>query len=141
MKKFKFLIVLTLIFSFAAVQVKADEGMWLLQYLEKMNIKVMRGQGCKLTAQQIYDINHSSLKDAIMIFGGGCTAEVVSDKGLVLTNHHCGYSSIQKLSAVGKDYLRDGYWAMNSSEELVLPDLTVTFIDKFVDATTRYACR
>ena len=135
MKRFKFLVVLTLLFSLAAVQVRADEGMWLLQYLEKMNIKTMRGQGCKLTAQQIYDINHSSLKDAIMIFGGGCTAEVVSDKGLVLTNHHCGYGSIQKLSAVGKDYLRDGYWAMNSSEELVLPDLTVTFIDKFVDAT------
>ena len=86
----------------------ADEGMWLLQLLDKMNIKDMKAAGCKLTAKQIYDVNNSSLKDAIMIFGGGCTAEVVSPQGLVLTNHHCGYSSIQKLSTTDHDYRAAG---------------------------------
>lgn len=134
MKKFRFLLVILAV-AFSAVQLRADEGMWLLQMLEKMNIKTMRAEGCKLTAKQIYDINNSSLKDAIVHFGGGCTAEVVSDKGLVLTNHHCGYGSIQKISTVEHDYLRDGYWAMNSSEELHAPGLSVTFLEKFVDAT------
>ena len=95
----------------------------------------MKAAGLKLSAKDIYDINHSSLKDAIMIFGGGCTAEVVSPKGLVLTNHHCGYSSIQKLSTVEHDYLTDGFWAMNQSQELPAPGLSVTFIDRFIDVT------
>ncbi len=113
----------------------ADEGMWLLPLLEKMNIKDMQKAGLKLSAKQIYDINNSSLKDAIMIFGGGCTAEVVSNQGLVFTNHHCGYSSIQKLSSTEHDYLRDGFWAMNLKEELPAQGLTVTFIDRFIDVT------
>ncbi|MBR3303317.1 MAG: S46 family peptidase [Bacteroidales bacterium] len=113
----------------------ADEGMWLLPLLEKMNIKDMQKAGLKLSAKQIYDINNSSLKDAIMIFGGGCTAEVVSNQGLVFTNHHCGYSSIQKLSSTEHDYLRDGFWAMNLKEELPAKGLTVTFIDRFIDVT------
>ncbi len=133
MKKFKLLaLALTLILPLGA---SADEGMWLLPLLEKMNIKVMKQNGCKLTAKQIYDINNSSLKDAIMIFGGGCTAEVVSGQGLVFTNHHCGYGSIQKLSSTDHDYLRDGFWAMNQSEELPAPGLSVTFIDRFIDVT------
>ncbi len=133
MKKLS-VVILAIALVFPA-KVRADEGMWLLQLLEKMNYKEMKKAGCRLTPKQIYDINNSSLKDAIVHFGGGCTAEVVSDKGLLFTNHHCGYSSIQKLSSVGHDYLRDGYWAMNTSEELPAEGLTVTFIDRFDDVT------
>lgn len=135
MRKFTVLaLLLVILIPFRAV---ADEGMWLLPLLEKMNIKDMKQAGLKLSAKDIYDINHSSLKDAIMIFGNGCTAEVVSNQGLVFTNHHCGYSSIQKLSTVEHDYLTDGFWAMNKSEELPAPGLTVTFIDRFIDVTAQ----
>lgn len=89
---------------------RADEGMWLLPLLEKMNIKAMNEHGLRLTADQIYSVNHSSLKDAIVQFGGGCTGEIISGEGLLVTNHHCGYGNIQKLSSVGHDYLADGYW-------------------------------
>ncbi len=122
---------------FGSMPVKADEGMWLLPLLEKLNIKKMQEMGCKLTAEDIYSINNSSLKDAIVHFGGGCTGEIVSDKGLLFTNHHCGYGAIQKLSSVEHDYLKDGYWAKNLSEELPAQGLSVTFIDKFVDVTER----
>ena len=135
MRKLSFVLALAAIFS--SLQVKADEGMWMLPLLEKLNIKKMQESGLKLSAKDIYDINHSSLKDAIVHFGGGCTAEIVSDKGLLFTNHHCGYSSIQKLSTVEHDYLKDGYWAMNLKEELPAKGLSVTFIDKFVDVTDR----
>lgn len=135
MKKLSFVLALAAIFS--SLQVRADEGMWMLPLLEKLNIKKMQESGLKLSAKDIYDINNSSLKDAIVHFGGGCTAEIVSDKGLLFTNHHCGYSSIQKLSTVEHDYLKDGYWAMNLKEELPAAGLTVTFIDKFVDVTDR----
>lgn len=131
----KLLLAVAAVMFILPLQTRADEGMWLLQLLEKMNYKDMKAAGCKLTAKQIYDVNNSSLKDAIVIFGGGCTAEVVSDKGLVFTNHHCGYRYIQQLSGVGHDYLRDGYWAMNTSEELPAEGLSVTFIDRFVDVT------
>ena len=120
-----------------AMPARADEGMWLLPLLEKLNIKKMQEMGCKLSAEDIYSINNSSLKDAIVHFGGGCTAEIVSDKGLLFTNHHCGYGSIQALSTVEHDYLKDGYWAMNLKEELPAKGLTVTFVDKFVDVTAR----
>ena len=119
------------------VPVKADEGMWMLPLLEKLNIKKMQELGCKLSAEDIYSINNSSLKDAIVHFGGGCTGEVVSDKGLLFTNHHCGYGAIQKLSSVEHDYLNNGYWAMNLNEELPAAGLSVTFIDKFVDVTEK----
>jgi len=92
---------------------KADEGMWMLPLIQKLNIKKMSDMGFKLSAKDIYDINHSSLKDAVLHFGGGCTAEIISKDGLVLTNHHCGYGSIQKLSTVDHDYLQNGYWAKN----------------------------
>ena len=135
MKRLPLLLTLSILLS--AIQMRADEGMWMLPLLEKLNIKKMHESGLKLSAQEIYNINNSSLKDAIVHFGGGCTAEVVSDKGLLFTNHHCGYSSIQKLSTVDHDYLKDGYWAMNLKEELPAKGLTVTFIDKFVDVTER----
>jgi len=114
---------------------KADEGMWMLPLIQKLNIKKMSDMGFKLSAKDIYDINHSSLKDAVLHFGGGCTAEIISKDGLVLTNHHCGYGSIQKLSTVDHDYLQNGYWAMNRDEELPSKGLTVTFLDRFEDVT------
>lgn len=130
----KILVSFILISSFIA---KADEGMWLPQLLNAMNIKDMKKNGLKLTAEQIYSINKSSLKDAIVQFGGGCTGEVVSSQGLLITNHHCGYSSIAFHSSVEKDYLTKGYWAMNKNEELYTPNLTVTFINRIEDVTAK----
>ena len=99
-------------------RVMADEGMWLLPLIEKMNGKAMQEVGCELTPKQIYDINNTSLKDAIVQFGGGCTGEIISANGLLVTNHHCGYGNIQKLSSVEHDYLKDGYWAMTPNSSL-----------------------
>ena len=113
----------------------ADEGMWMLPLLQKLNADAMKDLGCRLTPDQIYSVNHSSLKDAIVIFGGGCTGEMISDKGLLVTNHHCGYSSIQQLSSDEHNYLEDGFWAMNSSEEIPAPGLTVTFLVNMSDVT------
>ena len=113
----------------------ADEGMWLLPYLQKMNIKTMKERGCKLSAEEIYSVNHSSLKDAVVIFGGGCTGEIVSPEGLLFTNHHCGYASIQQLSSVEHDYLKYGFWAMSQAEELPAPGLEVRFIRRIADVT------
>ncbi|MDD6364280.1 MAG: S46 family peptidase [Bacteroidales bacterium] len=124
-----------LAFVLTAGQAFADEGMWLLPLIQKMNGKALKEAGCRLTPEEIYSVNHSSLKDAIVQFGGGCTGEIVSDEGLLLTNHHCGYSSIQKLSSVEHDYLKDGYWAMKRSEELPCPGLTVTFLVSMTDVT------
>ena len=121
--------------SLMLLPARADEGMWLLPLLQKMNESTMQELGCRLSADQIYSINHSSLKDAIVQFGGGCTGEIVSDEGLLLTNHHCGYASIQQLSTVEHDYLTDGYWAMNRSEELPVEGLTVTFMESMEDVT------
>ena len=125
---------------FAAVCVTfsaaADEGMWMLPYLQKMNAKDMKARGCKLSAEEIYSMNNSSLKDAIVIFGGGCTGEIVSPDGLLFTNHHCGYGSIQALSSVEHDYLKNGFWAMSRAEEIPAPGLKVRFIRKIVDVTS-----
>ena len=118
-----------------ATGARADEGMWLLPLLQKMNSKAMENIGCRLTPEQIYDINHNSLKDAIVQFGGGCTGEMISDNGLLVTNHHCGYGSIQKLSTPEHNYLEDGYWAMNHNEELPVPGLTVRFLQSMSDVT------
>ena len=113
----------------------ADEGMWMLPLLQKLNADAMKDLGCRLTPDQIYSVNHSSLKDAIVIFGGGCTGEMISDKGLLVTNHHCGYSSIQQLSSDEHNYLEDGFWAMNSKEEIPVPGLSVTFLVNMSDVT------
>ena len=112
----------------------ADEGMWLLPLIQKMNGKDMKELGCQLSPKQIYNINNS-LKDAIVQFGNGCTGEIISKEGLLVTNHHCGYGNIQKLSSVEHDYLKDGYWAMNRSEELPCEGLTVTYLEYMEDVT------
>ena len=130
MKKIVSIITALTVFAGSAL---ADEGMWLLPLLEKMNGKAMKELGCELTPKQIYNINNTSLKDAIVQFGGGCTGEIISDEGLLVTNHHCGYGNIQKLSSVEHDYLKDGYWAMNHSEELPCEGLTVTFLQYMED--------
>ncbi|MDE7122929.1 MAG: S46 family peptidase [Alistipes sp.] len=126
---------LTLAAACLALTAAADEGMWLLPYLQKMNIKDMKARGCRLSAEEIYSLDKSSLKDAIVIFGGGCTGEIVSPEGLLFTNHHCGFGSIQALSSVEHDYLKYGFWAQNNAEELPAPGLRVTFIRKIADAT------
>ena len=118
-----------------AFSASADEGMWLLPLLQKMNSKAMENIGCRLTPEQIYDINHNSLKDAIVQFGSGCTGEIISDKGLLVTNHHCGYGSIQKLSTPEHNYLEDGFWAMKNTEEIPVPGLTVRFLQSMTDVT------
>ena len=128
---------LVLSFLLMTLKVSADEGMWLLPYLNKLNVKAMKSKGLKLKVEDIYSVNQSSLKDAIVIFGGGCTGEVISDQGLVLTNHHCGYGAIQQHSTVEHDYLKNGFWAFSKEEEIPTPGLTVTFIKRIEDVTDR----
>lgn len=128
----------TLLFLVAvllSLPLRADEGMWLLPLLRDQKIDEMKALGLKLQDYDIYSSENASLKDAVVIFGGGCTGEVVSPDGLVLTNHHCGYSAIQKHSSVEHDYLTDGFWAMTREQELPNEGLTVTFIDKIEDVT------
>ncbi|MEI7828843.1 MAG: S46 family peptidase [Prolixibacteraceae bacterium] len=106
----------------------AVEGMWIPTLLKKYNIEEMQKMGFKLTAEDIYDVNHSSMKDAVVLFGSGCTGEVISGDGLLITNHHCGFGQIQKHSTLSHDYLTDGFWAKNRSEELTNPGLSVQFL-------------
>ena len=136
MKKFHtgFLIVIFMMNSFI---LRADEGIWIPILLEQLNEKEMQDMGMRLTAKDIYDINNSCLKDAILLFGGGCTAEIISGEGLILTNHHCGYRQIQNHSTVEHDYLTDGFWAMNKQEELPNPGLTVTRLVRMEDVTSK----
>ena len=135
MKKIVVLTACALFFGFSSL--RADEGMWMLPWLQKLNIKAMKAKGLKLSAQDIYNLNGNSLKDAVVLFGGGCTGEIVSANGLLLTNHHCGYGAIQRLSSVEHDYLQNGYWAMNRSEELPAAGMSVTFIRKIEDVSDR----
>ena len=115
---------------------KADEGMWLLQLMQQQNsIDMMKKQGLKLEANDLYNPNGISLKDAVGIFGGGCTGEIISPEGLILTNHHCGYASIQQHSSVEHDYLTDGFWATSRDKELPTPGLKFTFIERIEDIT------
>lgn len=114
--------------------VYADEGMWLMQQLAKQYPK-MQERGLKLKEYDLYNEQGTSLRDAVVIFGAGCTGEVISSQGLVLTNHHCGYDAIQGLSSVEKNYLEQGYWAQSNAEELPAKGLTITFIDKIEDVT------
>ncbi len=115
---------------------RADEGMWIPALLQK-NEAEMQAMGMKITAADIYSINHSSMKDAVVLFGGGCTGEIVSDQGLLLTNHHCGYGWIQKHSTVEHDYLTEGFWAMTPEEELACPGLTAIMLKNMVDVTEK----
>ena len=113
----------------------ADEGMWLLPLLNQMNKKDLWAAGCQLTPEEIYNVNKTSLKDAIVQFGGGCTGEIISQEGLLVTNHHCGYGSIQGLSTDEHNYLMDGYWAMTREQEIPVPGLTVKFLQSMTDVT------
>lgn len=113
----------------------AEEGMWLPVLLKSLNEADMQSKGCKLTAEDIYNVNKTSLKDGIVLFGAGCTGEIISAEGLLMTNHHCGYSQIQQHSTVAKDYLTEGYWAKTKEEELPNPGLSVTFIISMKDVT------
>ena len=128
---------LTILTSLLFVTVlRADEGMWIPALLQK-NEAEMQAMGMKITADDIYSINHSSMKDAVVLFGGGCTGELVSEQGLLLTNHHCGFGWIQRHSTVEHDYLTDGFWAMTMDEELPCPGLTVTMLKNMVDVTEK----
>lgn len=129
--------VLSCLVALIISQAQAKEGMWIPSLIGEMNIGEMQAMGFALTAEDIYSVNNSSIKDAIVHFGGGCTAEVISDKGLILTNHHCGYGQIQSHSSVDHDYLTDGFWAMKQSEELACPGLTATFIIRIEDITAK----
>ena len=133
MKKFFLTILTTILLS---TIVRADEGMWIPALLQR-NEAEMQAMGMKITADDIYSINHSSMKDAVVLFGGGCTGELVSDQGLLLTNHHCGYGWIQRHSTVEHDYLTDGFWAMTPEEELACPGLTAVMLKNMVDVTDR----
>jgi len=144
MRNIKFYVLLTIAFislnSIAQVSQKVDTrkiqgGMWIPSLLEGMNEQEMKLLGSKMTAKDIYDVNSSSLKDAIAHFGGGCTSEIISPNGLLLTNHHCGYGVIQSHSSVEHDYLKDGFWAMSYEEELPNESLTATFIKRIDDVT------
>ena len=116
---------------------KADEGMWIPLLIEKYNIKLMQEKGFKLSAEDIYSVNKACMKDAVLQFGGGCTGEVISSDGLMITNHHCGYGQIQKHSTLEHDYLTNGFWAMSRAEELSNPGLTVTFLKRMEDVTDK----
>jgi len=135
MKKY-FLIFIALIAGMGTKAVP-DEGMWVLPLIEKLNIGKMTELGLRLSAEAIYSINNASIKDAIVIFGGGCTGEIVSSQGLLLTNHHCGYGQIQAHSSVEHDYLKDGFWAMTREQELPNPNLSVTFLLRIEDVTSQ----
>lgn len=125
----------TFLLGFA--QMRADEGMWLLMLIKRLNGVDMQKEGLHLTPEEIYSVNNSSLKDAIVSFGGFCTGEIVSDKGLIFTNHHCGYGAVAAASTPEKDYLKNGFWAMKEKDEFNAKDLYVRFLVRMDDATQR----
>jgi len=127
-------VIITLIFS---PSIRADEGMWIPVLIEKYSIKLMQEKGFKLSAEDIYSVNKACMKDAIVHFGGGCTGELISPDGLLITNHHCGYGQIQRHSSLERDYLTNGFWAMSAEEELPNPGLTVTFLKRMEDVTEK----
>ncbi len=125
-----------ILFFFIAIQISAQQGgMWIPSLLEGMNETEMQNLGSKMTAKDIWDVNHASLKDAVIHFNGGCTGEIISNRGLILTNHHCGYGAIQSHSTVENDYLKDGFWAMSDAEELPNPGMYITFINRIDDVS------
>ncbi|MEI6047653.1 MAG: S46 family peptidase [Bacteroidota bacterium] len=135
--KSKLLTITLLLTILLAPATRADEGMWIPLLIEKYNIKLMQEKGFKLSAEDIYSVNKACMKDAIVQFGGGCTGEVISPDGLMITNHHCGYGLIQKHSTLENDYLTNGFWAMSREDELANPGLTVTFLKRMEDVTDR----
>ena len=135
MKKFVFALIAGIMLM--PISVKADEGMWFLMFIERLNHRDMEKLGLQLTSEEIYSINHSSLKDAVVQFNGGCTAEIVSKEGLVLTNHHCGYSAIAELSTAEQNYLKDGFWAKDKSAEMKPKSLYVRFFVRMDDVSKR----
>lgn len=130
--RFSFLLA---VFSFFSLFVKAEEGIWLPLFLQQLNEKEMRSMGMKISAKDIYSVNQGSLKDAIVSFGGFCTGEVISQQGLVLTNHHCGFDAIQNHSTIGNNYIKEGFWAKDKNQELINPGLFVTFIIEIKEVT------
>ncbi len=135
MKRFSLLLI---VFLFIVRICLADEGMWLLPLIQKLNIKRMNEMGFRLSAEDIYSINKSSLKDAVVALDGGqCTAEMISEEGLLLTNHHCGYENLQEHSSVEHDYLTNGFWALSRKEELANPNKSVTFLVSMQDVTDK----
>ena len=131
---------LFLLFTFLLggfAQMRADEGMWLLMLIKRLNGVDMQKEGLHLTPEEIYSVNNSSMKDAIVSFGGFCTGEIVSDKGLIFTNHHCGYGAVAAASTPEKDYLKNGFWAMKQKDEFNAKDLYVRFLVRMDDATQR----
>jgi hypothetical protein len=135
--KNKLLIFYLLLITLFSPSLIADEGMWIPLLVEKYNIKLMQERGFKLTAEDIYSVNKACMKDAVVQFGGGCTGEVISGDGLLITNHHCGYGQIQSHSSLEHDYLTNGFWAMSREEELPSPGLSVTFLKRMEDVTSR----
>ncbi len=136
MRKQRFYV--TMMLACTILGARADEGMWLLQMMEEQYlVEQMKKQGLQLEAADLYNASAPSIKDAVGIFGGGCTGEIISPEGLILTNHHCGYGAIQQHSSVEHDYLTDGFWAMTRAEELPTPGLEFTFVEKIVDVTSK----
>lgn len=134
MKKFvSFVFIMAFVFNIS----NAGEGMWIPSLLKKFNIKDMHKKGFKLSAEEIYSINNSSLKDAVVLFGRGCTGEIISDEGLLITNHHCGYGAIQSHSTVENNYLKEGFWAQNKDQELANPGLEATFLVRIEDVSKK----
>jgi len=134
MRKFNLILVAVLLSLYA---LQAREGMWVPVLLEKYNLAEMQQMGFKLTASDIYDVNNASMKDAVVLFGGGCTGELISGEGLLITNHHCGYRQIQTHSSVENDYLTHGFWAKSRDEELPNPGLSVSFLERMEDVTSQ----
>ena len=130
-------LILCLLLTTFILPMRANEGMWFLMHIERLNYVDMQKMGLQLTPEEIYSINNNSLKDAIVQFGGGCTAEIISDQGLVLTNHHCGYGNIAELSTEENDYLNNGFWAKTFKEELKPANLSVRFFVRMDDVTER----
>ncbi len=129
-------LIITIAILFVSFFCRADEGMWLPQLLAALNEKDMKAKGMKISTADIYNINKASLKDAIVSFGGFCTAEVISDQGLLLTNHHCGFDAIQNHSSIENNYIQNGFWAYNKGQELTNPGLTATFIVRIEEVTS-----
>ncbi|MCX6270785.1 MAG: S46 family peptidase, partial [Bacteroidetes bacterium] len=133
----KNIVLLVLAFCLTATALRADEGMWIPALLQQMNEKEMQKAGLRLSAEDIYSVNQSSLKDAVLLFGGGCTAEIVSPQGLILTNYHCGFSQVQSKSNLEHDYLTNGFWAMKQDEELPCNNLTAELLIRMEDVTLK----